>query len=160
MPLNPQEISQNYDTEVALWLPKCHTNHEVCSTLARLDEELARKIYQCCREKPEYLEHYLQNETVISRLLPAVLGAFSTKCAICGCNATARAEIRAALLLAKRKSVMFPMVELGVWYCSVEERLRECSKRHGFLEIWKLLRVLKVKLLKPQPAKLETDYYE
>lgn len=160
MPLKPQEISQNYDTEVALWLPKCHTNHEVCRTLARLDEELARKIYQCCREKPEYLERYLRNETVISRLLPAVLGAFSTKCAVCGCDVTALTEIRAALLLAKRKSVMFPMAELDGWNRSVKERVRECPKRHGSFEIWKLLRVLKVKVAAPQPAMLETDYYE
>ena len=160
MPLKPQEIRQNYDTEVALWLAKCHTNHEVCNTLARLDEEFARKIYQCCREKPENLEHYLQNETVISRLLPAMLGAFSSKCAVCGCDATARAEILAALLLAKRNSVMFFMPELAGWYCQVEKQLRDCSKKHNSFEIWKLLRVLKVKLLKPQPAKLETDYYE
>jgi hypothetical protein len=160
MPLNPQEISQNYDTEVALWLPQCHTNYEVCRTLARLDEEFARKIYQCCREKPEYLEHYLQNETVISRLLPAMLGAFSTKCAVCGCDVTALTEIRAALLLAKRNSVMFPMADLDGWYRSVEERIRECPKRHGFFEVWKLLRALKVKVAAPQPAKLETEYYE
>lgn len=160
MPLNPQEISQNYDTEVALWLPKCHTNHEVCHTLLRLDEELARKIYQCCREKPEYLEQYLRNETVISRLLPAVLGAFSSKCAVCGWDENARAEIRNTLQMAKGESVMFPMPELAGWYCEVEKRLRDCSKRHNSIEAWKLLRILKIKVAKPQPAKLETDYYE
>ena len=160
MPIKPQEISQNYDTEAAMWLPKCHTNHEVCRTLSRLDEEFARKIYECCLEKPEYLEHYLQNEIVISRLLAAVLGAFSSKCAVCGYDATARTGIRAALQVAKRNSAMFPMVELDAWHRGVEERVRECPKRHGSFEIWKLLRVLKVKVAAPQPAKLETDYYE
>lgn len=160
MSLTPKEIIQNYDADVARWLSNSHTNHEVRHTLLRLDEDLARQIYLDCQSKPEDLEHYIRTEAVVSRLLPAVLGAFSAKCAICGCDATARAEIRAALLLAKRNSVMFPMVELDGWYRSVEQRVRECSKRHGYFEIWKLLRVLKVKFAAPQPAKLETDYYE
>ena len=87
-------------------------------------------------------------------------GAFSAKCAICGCDTTARAEIRAALLVAKGKSVMFPMAELDAWHRGVEERVRECPKRHGFFEVWKLLRMLKVKVATPKPAKLETEYYE
>jgi hypothetical protein len=75
-------------------------------------------------------------------------------------DATARAEIRAALVVAKRKSVMLPMAELDGWYRRVEERIHECPKRHGFFEVWKLLRMLKVKVATPKPAKLETEYYE
>ena len=160
MSLTPKELIQNYDADVARWLSNSHTNHEVCHTLSKLDQDLARQIYLGCRSKPEDLEYYVRTEAVVSRLLPAVLGAFSAKCAICGCDATARAEIRAALLVAKRKSVMFPMAELDGWYRSVEERVRECPKRHGFFEVWKLLRMLKVKVATPKPAKLETEYYE
>ena len=160
MSLTPEEINKNYDVEVALWLPKCHTNHEICLTLSRLDEELARQIYKCCLKKSDYLEHYLLNETVISRLLPAVLGAFSSKCAVCGWDENARAEIRNTLQMAKGKSVMFPMPELAGWYCEVEKRLRNCSKRHNSIEAWKLLRILKTKVAKPQPSKLETEYYQ
>ena len=160
MSLTPKEIIQNYDADVARWLSHSHTNHEVRHTLLSLDEDLSRQIYLGCQSKPEDLEHYLRAEAVVSRLLPAVLGAFSAKCAICGCDVPARTEIRAALLVAKRKSVMFPMAELNDWYRSVEDQVRECSKRHGYFELWKLLRVLKVKVVAPQPAKLETNYYE
>jgi hypothetical protein len=160
MSLTPKELIQNYEADVARWLSNSHTSHEVCHTLSKLDQDLARQIYLGCQSKPEDLEHYLRTEAVVSRLLPAVLGAFSAKCAICGCDARARAEIRAALLMAKRNSVMFPMVELDGWYRSVKQRMRECSKRHGYFELWKLLRVLKTKVAKPQPAKLETEYYQ
>jgi hypothetical protein len=160
MSLTTKELIQNYDADVARWLSNSHTSQEVCHTHLNLDQDLARQIYLGCRSKPEDLEYYARTEAVVSRLLPAVLGAFSAKCAICGCDATARAEIRAALLVAKRKSVMFPMAELDGWYRRVEERVRECPKRHVYFEIWKLLRVLKVKVAAPQPAKLETEYYE
>jgi len=160
MSLTSKEIIQNYEADVARWLSNSHTSQEVCHTLSKLDQDLARQIYECCLKMPGSLEQFIQNETVISRLLPAVLGAFSSKCAICGCDVTALTEIRAALLVAKRNSVMFPMAELDGWYRSVEERIRECPKRHGFFEVWKLLRVLKVKVAAPQPAKLETEYYE
>jgi hypothetical protein len=160
MSLTPKELIQNYDADVARWLSNSHTSQEVCHTLSKLDQDLARQIYLSCQSKPEDLEYYVRTEAVVSRLLPAVLGAFSAKCAICGCETTARAEIRGTVLVAKRNSVMFPMAELDGWYRSVEQRVRECSKRHVYFEIWKLLRVLKVKVAAPQPAKLETEYYE
>lgn len=160
MSLTPNTLIQNYNADVARLLSKSHTSQEVCHTLLKLDQELARQIYDCCLKMPESLEQFLQNEMVILRLLPAVLGAFSSKCAICGWDTNARAAIRNTLQMAKGKSVMFPMAELDAWHRGVEERVRECPKRHGSFEIWKLLRVLKVKVVAPQPAKLETDYYE
>lgn len=82
MILTPKEIRRNYAVEVGRWLPKCHANREVCQTLWKLDADYAREIYKCCLSEPEYLEHYLGNEKALSRLLPAVLGAFSGKCAL------------------------------------------------------------------------------
>jgi hypothetical protein len=65
------------------------------------------------------LERYLGNEKALSRLLPAVLGAFSSKCVLCGWDASRRSEIRKALKSAE--GVMFPMPELEGWGKVVED---------------------------------------
>jgi hypothetical protein len=157
--LTPNQIRQIYDAEVARWLPNCHTNHELCQTLSKLDAEHARQIYACCRDSLGYLEHYIKSEGVVFRLLPAVLGAFSAKCAICGWDSVARAEIYNALKHAKRSSDMFPMTELEEWYREAEAAAVICPKNHSTLVIWKLLRMLKVKVATPKPATIDTDYY-
>ncbi len=157
--LTPIQIRQNYDAEVARWLPNSHTNHELCQTLSKLDSEHARQIYACCRNSPGYLEHYIRSERVVSRLLPAVLGAFSSKCAICGWDTGARAEIFDTLKCAKRSSDMFPMPELEEWYRAAEAAAVTCPKIHSTMAIWKLLRMLKVKVVTPKPATIDTDYY-
>jgi hypothetical protein len=158
MILTPREISQNYEVEVGRWLPKCHTNHELCQTLWKLDADYAREIYKFCLSGPEYLEHYLWNEKALSRLLPAVLGAFSAKCALCGWHASRRSEIRKALKSAE--GVMFPMPELEGWVKAVEDQVRSCAAGHSGFQIGRLLRMLKLKVVEPKAAMLETEYYD
>jgi hypothetical protein len=158
MILSPKEIRQNYELEVGRWLPKCHTNHEVCQTLWKLDADYARGIYKCCLSEPEYLEHYLRNEKALSRLLPAVLGAFSSKCVLYGWDASRRSEIRNALKSAE--GVMFPMPELEGWVKVVDNKVRSCAAGHSGFPIWGLLRMLKVKVEEPKAAKIETEYYD
>jgi hypothetical protein len=158
MILTPREISQNYEVEVGRWLPKCHTNHELCQTLWKLDADYAREIYKCCLSGPEYLEHYLWNEKALSRLLPAVLGAFSAKCALCGWDAGRRSEIRKAFMSAE--GAMFAMPELECWLKAVENKVRSCATGHSGFQIWRLLRMLKVKVVEPKEAKIETAQYD
>ena len=158
MLLTPKEIRQNYEVEVGRWLPKCHANHEVCQTLWKLDADYAREIYKCCLSEPEYLEHYLRNEKALSRLLPAVLGAFSSKCALCGWDAGHRIGIRKALKSAE--GVMFPMPELEGWVKAVENKARSCAAEHSGFQIWRLLRMLKVKVEEPKAAQIETAQYD
>lgn len=158
MILTPKDISQNYEVEVGRWLPKCHANHELCQTLWKLDADYARGIYECCLTTPEYLEHYLRNEKALSRLLPAVLGAFSAKCALCGCDAGRRIEIRKALKSAE--GVMFPMPELECWLKAVEDKVRSCAAGHSGFQIWRLLRMLNVKVEEPKAPKIETAQYD
>jgi hypothetical protein len=158
MLLTPNEIRQNYEVEVGRWLPKCHANHEVCQTLWKLDADYAREIYKCCLSEPEYLEHYLRNKKALSRLLPAVLGAFSAKCALCGWDASRRSEIRKALKSAE--GVMFPMPELEGWVKAVEDKARSCAAEHSGFQIWRLLQMLKVKVEEPKAAKIETAQYD
>ena len=126
--------------------------------LGRIDQDLARRIYIGCRSKPEDLEHYIQNEKPLSRLLPAVLGAFSAKCALCTCDANRRSEIRQAFKAAE--GTMFPMPELEGWFKTIEDNVRSCPTRHSRFEIWPLLRMLRVKVEEPKVAKIETQYYD
>ena len=158
MSLTPKELIQNYDADVARWLSKIHANHEVCHTLLNLDQDLARRIYIGCRSKPEDLEYYIQNEKPLSRLLPAVLGAFSAKCALCTCDANRRSEIRKAFKA--DEGTMFPMPELEGWFKTIEDNVRSCPTRHSRFEIWPLLRMLRVKVEEPKVAKIETQYYD
>ena len=158
MLLTPKQIRQNYEVEMGRWLPKCHANQEVCQTLWKLDADYAREIYKCCLSEPDYLEHYLRNEKALSRLLPAVLGAFSAKCALCGWDTNRRSEIRKALKSAE--GVMFPMPELEGWVKVVEDKARSCAAEHSGFQIWRLLRMLKVKVEEPKAAKIETGQYD
>jgi hypothetical protein len=155
--LTPNQIRQIYDAEVARWLPNCNTNHELCQTLSKLDAEHARQIYLGCQSKPEDLEHYLRTEAAVSRLLPAVLGAFSAECALCGWDASRLIEIRKALKSAE--GPMLPIPELEGWVKAVEDQVRSCAAGHSGFQIWRLLRMLKVKVEEPKPATIETDYY-
>jgi hypothetical protein len=88
MSLTTKKLIQNYDAVSARWLSKSYTNHEVCHTLSKLDQDLVRLIYLGCRSKPEDLEYYVRSEAMASRLVPVVLGAFSAKWAICGCDSS------------------------------------------------------------------------
>jgi hypothetical protein len=155
--LTPNQIRQIYDAEVARWLPNCHTNHELCQTLSKLDAEHARHIFACCRNSPSYLEHYIKSERALSRLLPAMLGAFSAECALCGWDASRLIEIRKALKSAE--GPMLPIPELEGWVKAVEDQVRSCAAGHSGFQIWRLLRMLKVKVEEPKPATIETDYY-
>ena len=55
---------------------------------------------------------------------------------------------------------MFPMPELEGWVKAVEEKVRSCAAGHSGWEIWRLMRLLRVKVVEPKAAKLETEYYE
>lgn len=158
MSLTAKELIENYDADVARWLCKSHTNHEVCHTLSKLDQDLAREIYLGCQIKPEDLEHYIQNEKPFSRLLPAVLGAFSANCALCSCDAHRLSKIRQAFKSAE--GTMFPVPELEGWLKTIEDNVRSCPKGHSRFEIWPLLRMLRVKVEEPKVAKIETQYYD
>ena len=64
-----------------------------------------------------------------SRLLPAVLGAFSSKCVLCGWDASRRSEIRKALKSAE--GVMFPMPELEGWVGMNRGDRLQSDRGHG-----------------------------
>jgi hypothetical protein len=89
--------------------------------------------------------------------MPALLGAFSGKCALCGWDANRRIEIRKALKSAE--GVMFPMPELDGWVKAIEDQARSCATEHSGFQIWRLLRMLKVKVAEPKPATIETAQY-
>jgi hypothetical protein len=153
---SPEEIRAWYFSKTSKGVG--YSNEEICRNSWKLDADYARGSYECCLTKPEYLEHYLRNEKALSRLLPAVLGAFSSKCALCGWDAGHRIEIRKALKSAK--GVMFPMPELEGWVKAVEEKARSCAVGHSGLQIWRLMRMLKVKVVEPKSAKIETAQYD
>jgi hypothetical protein len=153
---SPEEIRAWYFSEMSKGVG-C-SNEEICRNSWKLDADYARGIYACCLTKPDYLEHYLGNEKALSRLLPAVLGAFSAKCALCGWDASRRSEIRKALKSAE--GVMFPMPELEGWLKAVEDQVRLCAAGHSGFQIWRLLRMLNVKVEEPKAAKIETEYYD
>jgi hypothetical protein len=153
---SPEEMHAWYLSEISKGVG--YSNEEICRNSWKLDADYARGIYECCLTKPDYLEHYLGNEKALSRLLPAVLGAFSAKCALCGCDAGHRIEIRKALKSAE--GVMFPMPELEAWVKAVEDQVRSCAAGHSGFQIWRLLRMLRVKVEEPKAAKIETEYYD
>ncbi len=119
---------------------------------------LARRIYECCRKEPGHLNEYLKPDGGLTRMFPAVLGAFAGKCALCGWDTKRHSEIRKALKSAE--GVMFPMPELEGWVKAVEDKVQSCPAGYSELEIWRLMRMLRVKVLEPKAAKLETDYYD
>jgi hypothetical protein len=153
---SPEEIRAWYFSKISKGVG--YSNEEICRNSWKLDADYARGIYECCLTKPDYLEHYLGNEKALSRLLPAVLGAFSGKCALCGWDASRRSEIRKALKSAE--GVMFPMPELEGWLKAVENKVRSCAAGHSGFQIWRLLRMLKVKMKEPKAAKIETAQYD
>jgi hypothetical protein len=155
---NPVELTKIHHAEKSLWLALCHTNEEACQTLWKLEADHARGIYECCRREAGNLDFFLANENAMYRVLSSVLGAFSGRCALCGWVATQRGEIRKALKSAS--GVMFPMPELEGWINAVEEKVRACPERHSGLEIWRLMRMLRVKVVEPKAARLETEYYD
>jgi hypothetical protein len=156
--MNPGELAKFHQAEETRLMALCHTSEEIRQTLWKLDADYARGIYECCRREAGHLEHYLEKERVVGRLLPAVLGAFAGKCALCGLDAARRGEIRRALKAAS--GVMFPMPELEGWIKAVEEKVRECPQRHSGLEVWRSMRMLRVKVEEPKAARLETGYYD
>jgi hypothetical protein len=153
---SPEEIRAWYFSEISKGVG--YSNEEICRNSWKLDADYAREIYECCLTAQGYLEHYLRNEKALSRLLPAVLGAFSAKCALCGWDASRRSEIRKALKSAE--GVMFPMPELEGWVKAVEDQVRLCAAGHSGFQIWRLLRMLNVKVEEPKAAKIETEYYD
>jgi hypothetical protein len=153
---SPEEIRAWYFSKISKGVG--YSNEEICRNSWKLDADYAREIYKCCLSEPDYLEHYLRNEKALSRLLPAVLGAFSSKCVLCGWDASHRSEIRKALKSAE--GVMFPMPELEGWVKAVEDQVRSCAAGHSGFQIWRLLRMLKVKVEEPKVAKIETEYYD
>jgi hypothetical protein len=155
---NPVELAKIHHAEKNRWLAFCHTNEEICQTLWKLEADHARGIYDCCRRDSGNLDFFLENDKAMYRLLSAVLGAFTGKCALCGWDAARRGEIRKALKGVS--GVMFPMPELEGWFRAAEEKVRECPERHSALEIWRLMRMLHVKVAEPKAAKLETEYYD
>ncbi len=155
---NPAELAKSHHAEKNRWLVNCHTSEEICQTLWKLEADHARRIYECCRRDSGNLDFFLENEKAMYRLFSAVLGAFAGRCALCGWNAARRGEIRKALKGAS--GVMFPMPELEEWINAVEEKVRSCPQRHSGLEIWRFMRMLRVKVKEPKAAKLETEYYD
>ena len=154
----PAELAKFHRAEETRVMANCHANEEIRQALWILEADHARRIHECCRREPGHLEHYLEKERVVGRLLPAVLGAFAGKCALCGWDAARRGEIRRALKAAS--GVMFPMPELEGWMKAVEEKVRACAQRHSGLEVWRLMRMLRVKVEEPKAARIETGYYE
>ncbi len=153
---SPEEIRAWHFSEFSKGVG--YSNEEICRNSWKLDADYAREIYECCLTAPEYLEHYLRNEKALSRFLPAVLGASSAKCALCGWDAARRGKIRRALKAAS--GVMFPMPELEGWINAAENKVRSCAAGHSGFQIWSLLRMLKVKVEEPKAAMLETEYYD
>jgi hypothetical protein len=155
--LRPEDIDREAAVEKDRWLSHCHTNEEIHQTLWKLDADHARRIYECCRMEPGHLEYYVKSDGVVSYMFPAVLGAFAGKCALCGWDASRLIEIRKALKSAE--GPMLPIPELEGWVKAVEDQVRSCAAGHSGFQIWRLLRMLKVKVEKPKPATIETDYY-
>ncbi len=151
----PEELEEVYRTE-RLKGPGL-ANEEIRLWNWKLDADHARRIYECCRSEPSHLDYYVKSGGVVSQMFPAVLGAFAGKCALCGWDTNRRDDIRQSLKLAK--GVMFPMPELEGWVKAVEDKVRSCPAGHSGLEIWRLMRVLRVKVIEPKTAKLETQYY-
>jgi hypothetical protein len=52
------------------------------------------------------------------------------------------------------------MPELEGWVKAVEDQVRSCAAGHSGFQIWRLLRMLKVKVDEPKAAKLEKENYE
>jgi len=115
---SPEEIRAWYFSKISKGVG--YSNEEICRNSLKLDADYAREIYECCLTTPEYLEHYLRNEKALSRLLPAVLGAFSAKCVLCGWDAARRGKNRRALKAAS--GVMFPIPELEGWINAAENK--------------------------------------
>lgn len=153
---SPEEMRSWYFSQISKGVG--YSNEEICRNSWKLDADYARGIYECCLTTPEYLKHYLRNEKALSRLLPAVLGAFSAKCALCCWDANRHIEIRKALKSVE--GVMFPMPELDGWVNVLENRVRSCAAGHSGFQIWRLLRMLKVKVVEPKVAKIETAQYD
>jgi hypothetical protein len=154
--LKPEELDEVFRAERLKGVGLA--NEEIRLWNWKLDADHARRIYECCRRDLGHLEYYLERERAVGRLFPAVLGAFAGKCALCGWNANRRGEIRKALKSAE--GVMFPMPELEGWVKVAEDKVRSCVAGHSGLEIWRLMRMLRVKVVEPKAAKLETEYYE
>ena len=55
---------------------------------------------------------------------------------------------------------MFPMPELEGWVKALENKVRSCAVGHSGFQIWRLLRMLKVKVEEPKAAKIETAQYD
>lgn len=158
MDLRPEDIDREATIEKDHWLSRCHTNEEIHQTLWKLDADHARRIYECCRKDPGHLDYFVKSYGLVSRMFPAALGAFAGKCVLCSCDTNRRGEIRKALKTAE--GVMFPMPELEDWVNEVEEKVRSCPAGHAGLEIWRLMRMLRVKVGEPKAAKIDTAQYE
>jgi hypothetical protein len=154
--LKPEELEEIFRAE-RLKRPGL-ANKEIRLWNWKLDADHARRIYECCRTEPGHLDFYLERERAMGRLFPAVLGAFAGKCALCGWDENRRDEIRKALKSAE--GVMFPIPELDSWVIVVEDKLRSCAAGHSGLEIWRLMRMLRVKVEEPKAAKIETAQYD
>ena len=135
-----------------------YSNEEIFRNSCRIDSDYARMIYESFLSAPEDLKHYLRNEKARSRLLPAVLGSFSAKCALCGWDANLRSEIERALKSAE--GMMFPMDELEGWVKTVEDKVRSCQAEHSGLEIWRFKPMLRLKVATPKVAKIQTAQYD
>ena len=158
MDLKPEAIERTAMLEKDRWLSRCHTNEEIHQTHWKLDAVHARQIYACCKSEPEHLEFYFKPMAVVSKIYPAVLGAFAVKCALCSLVANRRSEIMNALK--SPNGPMFPMLELKGWVKAVEENTRSCPVGHSDLEIWRLMRMLRVKVVEPKVAKIDTMQYD
>ena len=154
--LKPEELEEVFRAE-RLKGPGL-ANEEIRLWNWKLDADHARRIYECCRMEPGHLDYYVKSDGVVSYMFPAVLGAFAGKCALCGWDANRRDEIRKALKSAE--SVMFPMPELGGWVKAVEDKARSCAAGHSGLEIWRLMRMLRVKVEEPKAARIDTAQYD
>jgi hypothetical protein len=49
------------------------------------------------------------------------------------------------------------MPELEGWLKAVENKVRSCAAGHSGSEIWRLMRMLNVKVEEPKAAKIETE---
>jgi hypothetical protein len=154
----PAELAKFHRAEETRVMANCHANEEIRQALWILEADHARRIHECCRREPGHLDYFLENEKAMYRLLSAALGAFAEKCALCGWDSERRGGIRKALKAAG--GAMFPMPELEGWIKAVEEKVRACPKKHSGLEVWRLMRMLRVKVEEPKAARIETEYYE
>ncbi len=155
---SPEQIDREALAEVNRWMALANNNLEISKTLWNLDANHARRIYQCCRSNSEHLHYYLERERAVCRLFPSVLGAFAGQCALCGWDVDFRAKVRQALNSAG--GAMFPMLELEGWVKTIECKVRSCAAEHSGLEIWRLMRMLRVKVGEPKAAKIDTAQYD